>query len=255
LAEKDIGRPGEILPGAALPEGPGAIAPLEPVLPLADTAGLPEADEKSLGNMSQKGVEPPMGPPKTVGPSLEKQAEEQPKEEAEPRPQERKQEGAQGAYNRARQIAQEKRGVKSFNIAEAERIVNTELDLVLNTAAVSAWVSVIGIPIGAFVGDVLWLFGPKIFLSASKITGWVVKKIPTPSGLKEKLDVDSIKLELSWRVKLHIIGMNIVTAAVIIGILVIIASVFWGFCNGRIPSLAKEAIGIEPYCKYFQTKQ
>ena len=227
LEESGVGLPPTDLEEGAVPEGPQEGLGGQPQAPGAPRPGRGE----------------PIAPAPPVGPALQKQAEEEaekkkpeekPGEEAQA-PEEEIPEETQRAEE-ARQIAQDPRGLKSFNQKEAEVLLNKEVNAVLNKVAIGVWATAIEtvfltVLLGAIIGDIIWIFGPKVIASSSKLASWAAKKFPKmPKGFREKVDISSVKLKLSLGVKAHIAAMNAVVL-LIAGLIFLLVAALWGVCN------------------------
>ena len=136
------------------------------------------------------------------------------------------------------------------SLAETEEAfaANQALDKVLLTGVV--WVWGVAIPtfglsvfLGAIVGDLVWLF-----------KGWALNHIQRQKKLLSKFKDQNIQIELSRKVKLNIIAMNLV--AVMLAFLIFNTHCFnyLGICNSKITYLARESVGLEPYCKSIRAK-
>ncbi|MEK7617695.1 MAG: transglycosylase SLT domain-containing protein, partial [Patescibacteria group bacterium] len=217
---KDLpGAPQTELPGAEA-QAPDSILPKGEGMPLAPGAPLGLGD-KEYGKK----------PAEQEGQDFQDGRDSEPKTEdpAQLTPSPRPRQGAQAAAS----------------LAETEEAfaANQALDKVLLTGVV--WVWGVAIPtfglsvfLGAIVGDLVWLF-----------KGWALNHIQRQSKLLSKFKDQNIQIELSRKVKLNIIAMNLVAVMLAFLILTLIASIIWGICNSKITYLARESVGLEPYCK------
>jgi hypothetical protein len=154
----------------------------------------------------------------------------------------------------AREILASQQGVKNFNVREAEALVNKEIDLVLNRLAFLVWVGAIpsfglSIVIGAILGDIIWLMGPRVVVSSGKIVSWLMNQMPVKSPLNKASDlVAKIQPKLSAKVKLQILLMNLIVLIILFLIIVIIIAVLYDICSSKLNYLSADAYNLNEYC-------
>ena len=149
-----------------------------------------------------------------------------------------------------------KKGVKGFDIAEAQPIANKAVNTALNDAAVTIWAAAIptfglSILLGAIVGDILWL-----------IKDWLAEKILSGNSLLKaipNLNLRDLKIKFSLLVKLQIIAMNLAVAILVVLFVVFVMA---AGCNWPVPGVIAKHVNykvtvigafIGDDCKYFDT--
>ncbi len=119
----------------------------------------------------------------------------------------------------------QKRKISEARVKHAIEAINKALDGFLNSTAIIVWGSILLIPLGALVGDFLWLF-------KDQITGIFARPYLRTESMK-KMGQEIIKqIKISGKVKGHILAMNIVTVSVPVVMLIIIMVVG---CNAPAP--------------------
>ncbi len=165
-----------------------------------------------------------------------------------------RQQQAEANLQKARELLVNRQGVKSFNVKEAEVLINKEIDLVLNRLAFLVWAGAIpsfgiSIIIGAIMGDIIWLIGPRLVVSSGKIANWVMRKLPIKSPLNKATDLMAkIQPQLSLKVKFQIVLMNLIVFIVVFILTVIIVAILYDICSAKTAYLFKDAYNIQEYC-------
>ncbi len=170
-----------------------------------------------------------------------------------------RQKQSEETLQKAREIlASRQQGAKSLSVREAETIINKEVDVVLNRLAWLVWGSAIpsfglSILIGAILGDIIWLMGPRIIMSSGKIVNWLMSKMPVKSPLNKASDlVAKIQPKLSTKVKFQILLMNLIIFLVILIFIIIIVVVLYEICSSKTNYLSADAYNLNEYCASIQ---
>jgi hypothetical protein len=149
-----------------------------------------------------------------------------------------------------------KKGVKGFDIAEAQPIANKAVNSALNDAAATIWAAAIptfglSILLGAIIGDILWL-----------IKDWLAEKILSGNPLLKaipNLNLRDLKIKFSLLIKLQIIAMNLIVAILVVLFVVFVMA---AGCNWPVPGVIAKHVNykvtvigafIGDDCKYFDT--
>jgi hypothetical protein len=161
---------------------------------------------------------------------------------------------------KAREIlASRQQGAKSLSEREAETIINKEVDVILNRLAWLVWGGAfpsfgLSILIGAILGDIIWLLGPRVIMSSGKIVSWLMNKMPVKSPLNKASDlVAKIQPKLSAKVKLQILLMNLIVLIILFLIIVIIIAVLYDICSSKLNYLSADAYNLNEYCASIKT--
>ncbi len=111
--------------------------------------------------------------------------------------------------------ASRKQKIEQARIKHIVNAANTSLDSLLNSLAIVIWGSVLLIPVGAIVGDLLPLV-------KNTLGGWAIKKFLKTESLKKQASIIVSQIKLSGKIKAQILAMNLVTLIVPIVLIIII---------------------------------
>ncbi len=157
-----------------------------------------------------------------------------------------------GAQNQSLALPDRKKtGIEEQKIEavanEASQLMNAALSKLAFWVWGSAWVTLgLSIFLGAIAGDVLLI-----------LKGWIARKFLTPllntSGLKNAEGEISKKIKFSGQVKMHILGMNLAAAAMVMVIIVFVMTMLWGVCKSWLTYPIKNISGMDQICQSIET--
>ncbi|MBI5530278.1 MAG: hypothetical protein HY918_02135 [Candidatus Doudnabacteria bacterium] len=214
-------------------QGAGA-APLKQ--PLGD---MPQGDQKSeVGD--QAGVPPARQPnqvPEEEQPKQDKDSEKEPQEEVE--------QPKQADDN----LPNADQGVRSFSIAEAEKWLNTTVNVYLQTLATMVWAGALPtlglmILIGAIGGDLIWLLKDRVVKEA-------LKRTPLPKRFGN-IKPEDLKININFAIKAQIVLWNLIVALILCFIFVFVFTIFWSICNSPIYYPIRQT-SLKSACEYLDS--
>jgi hypothetical protein len=220
-----------------------------PIAPGSQPSDLPKDQTRSIPPVPQPTVSSAGATPESDD------ANEQDKLTPLERQELERQRQSEETLQKAREIlASRQQGAKSLSEREAETIINKEVDVILNRLAWLVWGGAfpsfgLSILIGAILGDIIWLMGPRIIMSSGKIVNWLMSKMPVKSPLNKASDlVAKIQPKLSAKVKLQILLMNLIVLIILFLIIVIIIAVLYDICSSKLNYLSADAYNLNEYC-------
>ena len=223
---------GESTGEAAGPQGPGG-EPEKPDEQISDRLPSAETGQSPAPGGAQAPVVPAVpGDPR--GQSQQKKSSQR-KEKEQPGEIESGEESSapsQELSDRLDKLAEDKK--LDAEIKRITKEANLLLDQALMEGVGLVWVScelIFPIPLGAFIGDFLWAFKNSIIKN-------ILKPLLRTEALKKKGDEIAKEIKISTKVKLNILAWNLITAAAVMLLFLVITLFVWVGCNYP-PGLSK----------------